>query len=66
MKKSHPFNKLSNVVCIKPGCVKKIKLRLAESKAVKKAFLCFKHFREKEAQRGHFIKNISYAQFKKP
>jgi hypothetical protein len=40
MKKTHSFDELSNRACYKPGCSKKIKKRLVESKD---AMFCYEH-----------------------
>ena len=60
MKKSHKFDKLSNVRCEIQGCIKRIKQRLA-----KKNKVCFRCHQEIEAARGHRIKFIPFAAFRK-
>jgi hypothetical protein len=41
MKKTHSFDKLSDVECREPGCDKKLKLRLVENKPT--VSHCYKH-----------------------
>ena len=53
MKKQHTFSQLSSTTCAHPGCIKKLKLRLVENKPTMK--LCYMHYREQEAHRGHFV-----------
>lgn len=43
MKKSHSYNVLSTKECMEPGCTKKLKLRLVETKAARNITHCFKH-----------------------
>jgi hypothetical protein len=43
MKKSLPFNKLSDRVCMEPGCPKRLKQRLVDTKIPRKITHCFRH-----------------------
>lgn len=51
MRKSHPFDVLSDRVCVVPGCDKHLKLRLVEEKPT--VIKCFGCFRDYEAGRDH-------------
>lgn len=63
MRKSHAFNILSDVPCITPLCDKKIKLRFVE--ATQKPRRCFTCHKRVQAARGHFIKKVKFADFKR-
>jgi hypothetical protein len=53
VKKTHSFDKLSDRVCLEPGCDKKIKLRLVESEVHRRKFNhCYKH-QPKHTISGH-------------
>jgi len=54
MKKSHPFNVLSDVKCIDASCHNKIKLRFIEEK--RKPRWCFSCHKKNERARGHQMK----------
>jgi hypothetical protein len=43
MKKTHSFDQLSDIVCLEPGCKKRIKERLVQTKGRRGAYFCFKH-----------------------
>ena len=54
MVKSHKFDEMSNRVCSKQGCRKKIKQRLVASETVDSAGkfeMCYKHWHTKEMAR---------------
>jgi hypothetical protein len=52
MKKSHPFDELSDRVCIEADCEKHIKQRLVDTKD---AIRCYKHHCIKESGRAHYV-----------
>lgn len=52
MKKSHRHDELSDRICSAPGCEKRIKARMVETKD---AHLCYRHYCIKEAGRAHYI-----------
>jgi hypothetical protein len=52
MGKSHRFDELSDRECSAPGCSKKIKQRMVDTKD---AHLCYKHWCNKEADRRHLV-----------
>jgi hypothetical protein len=51
--KSHSHNTLSTKQCSHKECSKFLKLRLVEEKPTTK--LCYQHYKESEAARGHFV-----------
>lgn len=57
MKKTYPHTVLSDRHCSHPGCNKRIKQRLTETK--KNIHLCYEHHCQKEANRGHTINSKS-------
>ena len=53
MKKTHPFDKLSDRVCSTPGCRKHLKQRLVDIKPT--VTRCYNCEREYQAGREHFM-----------
>jgi hypothetical protein len=43
MKKNYAYNELSDRVCMEPGCTKRLKKRLVETKLSRNITHCFKH-----------------------
>ncbi len=55
MKKSRPFNELSDQFCMAPSCCRRLKLRIVEEKPT--ARFCYRCYSTQQSHRGKLIKH---------